>query len=56
MEYFLCKGTNTLQVFLSVMLIHRTRANDAQFMHKLYLSLHAPKQAGWGIHHITLKS
>ena len=45
-----------------VVLIHNTQSNnswsnDAQFMHKLYLSLPAYKQIGrGGIHHIMLKS
>ena len=43
-----------------VVLVHDTqsndsRSNDAWFMHKLYLSLHAHKQTGEGIHPITSK-
>ena len=45
---------------LVVVLVHDTRSsnslsNDARFLHKLYLSLHAQKQTGGGIHPITLK-
>ena len=41
-------------LFRRVGLVHDTRSNDSQsddarFMHKLYLSLHAHKQTGGGI-------
>ena len=47
-------------LFRRVGLVHDTRSNDSQsddarFMHKLYLSLHAHKQTGGGVHPITLK-
>ena len=50
----------TTPVWVGVVLVHDTqsnvsRSNDARFMHKLYLSLHAHKQTGGGIHPITLK-
>ena len=47
-------------LFRRVGLVHDTRSsdsqsNDARFMHKLYLPLHAHKQTGERIHPITLK-
>ena len=50
----------TTPVWVGNVLLHDTqsnvsRSNNARFMHKLYLSLHAHKQTGGGIHPITLK-
>ena len=50
----------TTPVWVGVVTVHYTRSNDsrsndARFMHKLYLSLHAHKQTGEGILPIRLK-